>query len=112
MSRQRSAGSGGTTGGAWLRWARRLAVLALFPFPAFGQTHVVIVSGLGGDKKYTESFAKLASTFAEAANKRFGIPESEVMWFGEESTSKKPYFKGQSTKANVERAMPGSVGSP
>ena len=105
MSRNRLAGSRGTTGGAWLRWARRLAALALFPFPAFGQTHVIIVSGLGGEKKYTESFAKLASTFAEAANKRFGIPESEVLWFAEDSASKKPYFKAQSTKANVERAM-------
>jgi hypothetical protein len=93
------------TGGAWPRWARRFAALALFPLPALGQTHVVIVSGLGGEKKYTESFAKLASTFAEAANKRFGIPESEVLWFGEDSASKKPYFKGQSTKANVERAI-------
>jgi ubiquitin len=27
------------------------------------------------------------------------------MWFGEDSLSKKPFFKGQSTKANVEKAM-------
>jgi hypothetical protein len=98
-------GKPGITGRACPRWVRHLAVLALFPLPALGQTHVVIVSGLGGEKKYTESFAKLASTFADAANKRFGIPESEVVWFGEDSASKKPYFKGQSTKANVERAI-------
>jgi len=99
--------------GVGMRSVRRLAAVvalfplpaSLFPLPAQSQTHVVIVSGLGGDKKYTESFAKLASTFADAANKRFGIPESEVLWFGEDSVSKKPYFKGQSTKANVERAM-------
>ena len=96
----------------WPTWARRLAALALLPLPASlvplpakAQTHIVIVSGLGGEKKYTDSFAKLASTLAEAANKRFGIPESEVLWFGEDSASKKPYFKGQSTKANIERAL-------
>ena len=94
------------------RLRRFAAVVSLFPLatpfvprPAQAQTHVVIVSGLGGEKKYTDSFAKLASTFAEAANKRFGIPESEILWFGEDSASKKPYFKGQSTKANVERAL-------
>ena len=69
------------------------------------QTHLVIISGLGGEKKYVESFAKTASTLAEAGNKRFGIPDAEVMWFGEDSVSTKPFFRGQSTKANIERAF-------
>jgi hypothetical protein len=69
------------------------------------QTHLVIVSGLGGEKKYVESFANLAQTLADAASKRLGVPDSEIIWLGEDSVSKKPFFKGQSTKANVERAM-------
>jgi hypothetical protein len=69
------------------------------------QTHLVIVSGLGGEKRYVESFATLAQTLADAANKRLGVPDAEVMWYGEDSVSKKPFFRGQSTKANVERAM-------
>ena len=72
---------------------------------AGAQTHLVIVSGLGGEKKYVESFANLAQSFAEAANKKLGIPDAEIMWYGEDSISKKPFFRGQSTKANVEKAM-------
>jgi hypothetical protein len=119
-SGKREAGSGDCVNASvpsvpasFARRIRRLAAVvslfplpaSLFPLPALAQTHVVIVSGLGGEKKYTDSFATLASTFADAANKRFGIQESEVLWFGEDSASKKPYFKGQSTKANVERAL-------
>lgn len=63
------------------------------------------MSGLGGEAKYRSSFAKLSQTLADAANKKFGIPAAEILWFGEDSVSKNPYFRGQSTKTNVERAM-------
>jgi hypothetical protein len=75
------------------------------PRVSVAQTHLVIVSGLGGEKKYVESFATLAQTLADAASKRLGVPDSDIMWYGEDSLSKKPFFKGQSTKANVEKAM-------
>jgi hypothetical protein len=99
----------GWTGGRWLRFgaAAVLATLALGPASkvARAQTHLVIVSGLGGEAKYVASFTNLSQTLADAANKRFGIPAAEIQWFGEDSVSKKPYFRGQSTKTNVERAM-------
>jgi hypothetical protein len=69
------------------------------------QTHLVIVSGLGGERKYTQSFAKLSQALADAASQRFGIPDSEILWFGEDSVSKLPHFRGQSTKVNVEKAL-------
>jgi hypothetical protein len=88
-------------------WVRRsvmtLGLLAASTLSA--QTHLVIVSGLGGEAKYAAQFRSLSQSLAEAAVKRFGIPQSEVLWFGEDSVSKQPYFSGQSTKANVERAL-------
>lgn len=72
---------------------------------ATAQTHLVIVSGLGGEKKYTAEFNAMAEQLADAGVKRFGIQESEILWFGEDSVSKLPHFKGPSTKANVERAL-------
>ena len=84
----------------------RVAVVSCLAARAVSaQTHLVIVSGLGGEKRYVESFATMAQTLADAANKRLGIPDAEILWFGEDSISKKPFFKGQSTKANVEKAM-------
>ena len=78
---------------------------SLFPLPATAQTHLIIVGGLGGEKKYSDSFAAIAGALAEAASKRFGIADAEIQWFGEDSTSTKPFFRGQATKANVERAV-------
>lgn len=86
----------------------RLALAALLvaaPAIARAQTHLVIVSGLGGEPKYTASFRQLSQALADAANKRFGIPDSSIAWFGEDSISKLPHFRGQSTKPNVERAL-------
>jgi hypothetical protein len=73
--------------------------------PLQAQTHLVIISGLGGEKKYSESFTTLSSTLADAASTRFGIPDSEIIWLGEDSVSKRPHYAGQSTKANVERVV-------
>jgi hypothetical protein len=73
--------------------------------PLQAQTHLVIISGLGGEKKYSESFSALSATLADAASKRFGIPDPEIIWLGEDSASKRPHYAGQSTKANVERVV-------
>lgn len=83
------------------------ALLAPSVLDAQASTRIVIVTGLGGEKRYTESFARLGATLAETANKRFGIPDADVMWFSEDSVSNKPHFKGQATKVNVERAIAG-----
>jgi hypothetical protein len=88
-----------------------LAVAAsLIPLPASraqGQstTHLIIISGLGGEKKYSDAFKSISSSLADAAQTRFGLPDAEILWFGEDSISKAPHFKAQSTKANVERAV-------
>ena len=87
-----------------------IAASAALVFCALGstagaQTHLVIVSGLGGEPKYSAEFAQLGESLAAAAGQRFGIPDSSIMWFGEDSVSHRPHYSGQSTKANVERAL-------
>jgi hypothetical protein len=89
--------------GRWL-CAASIGVAIVAPTVA-AQTHLVVISGLGGEKKYSDSFDKLSQTLADAANKRFGIPDSAIVWLGEDSVSKLPHFRGQSTKANIERVM-------
>ena len=85
----------------------RIALLALLcaTSSALAQTHLMIVSGLGGEKRYSDNFNKLSQSLADAAATRFGRPEGEIIWLGEDSVSTRPHFKGQSTKANVERAV-------
>jgi hypothetical protein len=81
-----------------------LAALCV-PFAVYAQTHLVIISGLGGEKKYSDSFNQLSSSLADVAGTRFGIPDSEIIWLGEDSVSKRPHYHGQSTKVNIERAV-------
>lgn len=80
-------------------------LLAAAPAALRAQTHLVIVSGLGGEAQYSAEFRDLSSALAEAAHKRFGIPDSLVTWLGEDSASALPYFRGQATRANVEAAI-------
>ncbi len=90
-----------------------LVALLCVPFALRAQTHLVIISGLGGEKKYSDSFNQLSSALADVAGTRFGIPDSEIIWLGEDSVAARPHYRGQSTKANVERAvtqMAGRVG--
>ena len=69
------------------------------------QTRVVIVSGLGGEAKYSAEFAAEAEGLAAALHDRFGVADSNIVWFGEDSVRKSPHFRGQSTKPNVEKAI-------
>ena len=106
------SGTRKTRRGVWGRRCVRalLSSLVLVPLAAFrvplpAQTHLIIVGGLGGEKKYTESFAKISQALADAAAQRFNIPDAEIQWFGEDSVSTKPHYRGQATKINVERAL-------
>lgn len=69
------------------------------------QTQVLIISGLGGEPKYSQAFGELSSRLATALHARFDMPDSDIVWLGEDSASKAPHFSGQSTKINVERAV-------
>lgn len=97
-----SRGSWLSTRGSQLGLA---ALIAIAAHPLRAQTHLLIVSGLGGEPRYTTRFQQLATSLADAAVKRFGIPDSDVVWLGEDSVSKALHFRGQSTKANLERAI-------
>jgi hypothetical protein len=90
---------------AILRMTALSLLAACVPAVVSAQTHLVIISGLGGEKKYSESFNQLSSSLADVAAKRFGIPDGEIIWLGEDSVSTRPHYRGQSTKVNIERAL-------
>jgi hypothetical protein len=80
-----------------------LCVLAVAT-PLAAQTHVLIISGLGGEKKFTDRFRLMGSSLSTALRGRFGIATENIAWVGEDSTvSDCPPYKGPSTRANVER---------
>jgi hypothetical protein len=73
---------------------------------AVAQTHLVIVSGLGGEKKYSTEFNDIASRLADAAQTRWGIADADNIWLGEDSVAaKRPHYAGLATKANIEQTL-------
>lgn len=73
--------------------------------PALAQTHVLIVSGLGGEARFAERFRTLGGDLSAALSTRFGVPDANVVWLGEDSTAKDKHYKGLSTRAGVEREL-------
>lgn len=70
------------------------------------QTHLVIISGLGGEKKYSTAFNDIASQLANAAQQRWGIPDADDIWLGEDSVAtNRPHYRGQSTKTNIDQTL-------
>ena len=87
------------------RLSTALLGVALLASGAAAQTQVLIVSGLGGEAKFTERFRALGSELATALHARFGIPDASIAWLGEDSTSRDPRYRGQSTKVAVEKEI-------
>ncbi|MDA1080706.1 MAG: hypothetical protein O2973_03360 [Gemmatimonadetes bacterium] len=73
--------------------------------PAHAQAHVLIVSGLGGEARYSTRFRTLGSTLAGALHSRFGVPDANIAWLGEDSTSRDPRYRGRSTRVGIEREV-------
>ncbi len=74
------------------------------PRVACAQTYVVIVSGLGGEPKYSRLFADLSRRLSGALRSKYGVPASDVTWLGEDSAAA-PGYGGRSTKVNVTRVL-------
>jgi hypothetical protein len=68
------------------------------------RTHLLIVSGLGGEPPYSEHFRNWGLALADVGRKRYAIPDSEIVYLAEEG-AKDPRITGVSTKVNVEGAL-------
>lgn len=69
------------------------------------QTQLLIVSGLGGEPKYTQAFGQLSGALAKAASERAGLPDSAITWLGESGSPKSPWYRGVSSRANLEQVF-------
>ena len=80
-------------------------LLAVAPLAVHAQTDLLIVSGIGGDAKYTRSFATLSSALAQAARDRGKLDNSSIVWLGDTTGSRLPGYGGVSTKAGIEQQL-------
>lgn len=64
---------------------------------ARGATHLVVVTGLGGDPAYSRTFEDLAVRLLEAARQRWGVPVSHAVWLAEDPARAPGEIAGRST---------------
>ena len=75
------------------------------PTIAAQNTHVVLISGLGGDPEYTTTFHGWLSRFADAAQERYGIDRSRIHYFGEDPDLDPTAIQARSTSENISSAF-------
>jgi hypothetical protein len=64
--------------------------------PAFAQqTHILVVTGVPGDEEHAKKFDTWAKTFIDAAQKKDGVPEGNIVYLADR----------QATRASVEQAL-------
>jgi hypothetical protein len=89
-----------------MRWVSGMALaLALTAQTSVAQTHVVVVSGLGGDQAHREKFHAWAVDLIDAVQQRFGIPDENITYLAERETLDPHTISAKSTKQNVERTL-------
>ena len=83
-----------------------LLATALLPAALAAQnTHILLISGLGGDPEYTDAFHSWLSRFADAATEKHGIPPERITYLGEKTDLDPTRIRARSTGDNIRAAF-------
>ena len=83
-----------------------LATAALLPAPTQAQnTHILLISGLGAEARYTDAFHGWLSRFADAATEKYGIPPERITYLGEKTDLDPTRIRARSTADNIRAAF-------
>ncbi len=80
------------------------------PIAGQDQTHLLVITGLGGDPAYSEKFMELGSALVAAAGEKLGLPADHIVYLGEDPEAD-PLIQERSTRENVGQAFTGLVSS-
>lgn len=86
-----------------------LGLVASTPVAA-QQSHLLVVSGLGGEPRYVDAFYEWGATMVDAARERYGLADSSVVFLAERPERDPARIRARSTKENVERAIEAIAG--
>ena len=83
---------------------RAVALLLAAAAPASAQqVHVLIVTGLSGDKAHRTTFDSTAFALADTAKAKWGVADSSLVLLGEEADGKR--YRARATKDEVQQAI-------
>jgi hypothetical protein len=81
-------------------------LLILLAQPASAQdTHLLVITGVGGDEEHTQTFHKWASTIVTAARERGGLTDATITFLGDKPELDAAHIKARSTRENVQKAF-------
>ena len=102
----RRAALSGPPQGRGPKRAALLFLMMLLALPALAQdTHLLVVTGVGGDDEHATNFHKWATTIVEAAKARGGLTDQTITYLGDKPELDAKTIKARSTRANVEQAL-------
>jgi len=82
------------------------ALVAAPAVPAVAQdTHVLVITGVGGDDEHTAQFHKWASTIIDAARQKGGVAEANITYLSDKPDLDSARIRGRSTRENVQKAF-------
>lgn len=70
-----------------------------------GQTYLLVVSGVSGEKRFADAFHAWGMAILAAGSTKFGIPSDQLAYLAEDSTRDARRIRGRSTKASVESML-------
>ena len=72
---------------------------------AYAQSHLLIVSGLGGERQYSDAFYEWSIMMADAARTRHGLAPERITYLAEDPTRDPERIQGKSTGAEISAAI-------
>jgi hypothetical protein len=82
-----------------------LGTLLSTPCLAAQDTHLLVVSGSGGERAYSDDFHAWGTGMVDAARSRFGLSADQVVYLAEDPARDPSRIDGRSTKEEVERRL-------
>jgi hypothetical protein len=80
------------------------AALAASPARA-EETYLLLVTGLSGEPKYADAFHQWAGGMMDAAQRRFGLPRSHIVYLAEDPARDPERISDKATRQNLGRVL-------
>src|SRR5688500_17230282 len=80
-------------------------VAAAIPAAGAQQSQLLIISGLGGERQYSDAFYEWSVTLADAARNRHGLSGDQIIYLAEDPSRDSARIQGKSTAAEIRAAI-------
>jgi hypothetical protein len=69
------------------------------------ETHLLVITGVSGDEEHAKLFHQLATRFIDAAKKKDGVADANIIYLAEKPDADPGRIRGRSNKDGIEKAF-------